>query len=154
MWEQLTKGLIFKDMLHETLECYMDDLVVKSKKRLDHYMISIKSLSDCKSANWGWISSSVYLASCWENFWALLVDTEVSRLTKLKWEQFKTCHHLKTSKSSEVCKDVWPTSEDLYQILLVIAIPLAISWRREHLSNGMTHAKTSSIKSKGTYWVL
>jgi len=26
---------IFKDMLHKTVECYMDDLVVKSKKRLD-----------------------------------------------------------------------------------------------------------------------
>jgi len=27
---------IFEDMLHKTIECYMDDLVVKSKKRLDH----------------------------------------------------------------------------------------------------------------------
>jgi len=27
---------IFKDMLHKMVECYVDDLVVKSKKRLDH----------------------------------------------------------------------------------------------------------------------
>jgi len=26
---------IFEDMLHKTVECYVDDLVVKSKKRLD-----------------------------------------------------------------------------------------------------------------------
>ena len=27
---------IFEDMLHKTVECYVDDLVVKSKKRVDH----------------------------------------------------------------------------------------------------------------------
>ena len=27
---------IFEDMLHKTVKCYVDDLVVKSKKRLDH----------------------------------------------------------------------------------------------------------------------
>ena len=27
---------IFEDMLHKTAECYIDDLVVKAKKRLDH----------------------------------------------------------------------------------------------------------------------
>ena len=27
---------IFEDMLHKTVECYVDDLVVKSKKRADH----------------------------------------------------------------------------------------------------------------------
>ena len=27
---------IFEDMLHKTVECYVDDLVVKSKKRIDH----------------------------------------------------------------------------------------------------------------------
>ena len=27
---------IFEDMLHKTVECYIDDLVVKAKKRLDH----------------------------------------------------------------------------------------------------------------------
>jgi len=27
---------IFEDMLHKTVECYVDDLVIKSKKRLDH----------------------------------------------------------------------------------------------------------------------
>jgi len=27
---------IFDDMLHKTIECYVDDLVVKSKKRAEH----------------------------------------------------------------------------------------------------------------------
>jgi len=27
---------IFEDMLHKIVKCYVDDLVVKSKKRLDH----------------------------------------------------------------------------------------------------------------------
>jgi len=27
---------IFEDMLHNMVECYLDDLVVKSKGRLDH----------------------------------------------------------------------------------------------------------------------
>jgi len=27
---------IFENMLHKMIECYVDDLVVKSKKRLDH----------------------------------------------------------------------------------------------------------------------
>ena len=27
---------IFEDMLHKTVECYVDDLVVKSRKRPDH----------------------------------------------------------------------------------------------------------------------
>ncbi|KAL0457877.1 UNVERIFIED_CONTAM: Retrovirus-related Pol polyprotein from transposon opus [Sesamum latifolium] len=27
---------IFDDMLHKNVECYVDDLVVKSKKRVDH----------------------------------------------------------------------------------------------------------------------
>jgi len=27
---------IFEDMLHKMVECYVDDLVVKSKKRVDH----------------------------------------------------------------------------------------------------------------------
>jgi len=27
---------IFDDMLHKTVECYVDDLVVKSKKRVEH----------------------------------------------------------------------------------------------------------------------
>jgi len=27
---------IFEDMLHKTVECYIDDLVVKSRKRQDH----------------------------------------------------------------------------------------------------------------------
>jgi len=28
--------MIFDDMLHKTIECYVNDLVVKSKKRLNH----------------------------------------------------------------------------------------------------------------------
>jgi len=27
---------IFKDMLHKTVQCYVDELVFKSRKRLDH----------------------------------------------------------------------------------------------------------------------
>ena len=27
---------IFDDMMHKTIECYVDDLVVKSKKKRDH----------------------------------------------------------------------------------------------------------------------
>jgi len=30
---------IFDDMLHKTAKCYLDDLVVKSKKRLDHLQV-------------------------------------------------------------------------------------------------------------------
>jgi len=39
MQEPHTKGrckTIFEDMLHKTVECYIDDLVVKSRKRPDH----------------------------------------------------------------------------------------------------------------------
>jgi len=30
---------IFDDMLHKTVECYVDDLVVKSKKRVEHIQV-------------------------------------------------------------------------------------------------------------------
>ena len=33
---QRAMQIIFEDMLHKMVECYVDDLVVKSKKRLDH----------------------------------------------------------------------------------------------------------------------
>jgi len=33
---QRTMQTIFDDMLHKKVECYIDDLVVKSKKRIDH----------------------------------------------------------------------------------------------------------------------
>jgi len=54
---------------------------------------------------------------------------------------------LRISKSYEVCKGVWLTLEDSYQILPIVAIPVAIS-RRERLLSGMTHAKTPLTASK------
>ena len=33
---QRAMQIIFKDMLHKMVECYVADLVVKSKERLDH----------------------------------------------------------------------------------------------------------------------
>ncbi|KAL0385983.1 UNVERIFIED_CONTAM: hypothetical protein Sradi_2992600 [Sesamum radiatum] len=37
-WRHISKGYveIFNDMLYKNVECYVDDLVVKSKKREDH----------------------------------------------------------------------------------------------------------------------
>ena len=42
---------IFEDMLHKTVECYVDDLVVKSKKRVDHLVIFDKFLRDYEGVN-------------------------------------------------------------------------------------------------------
>ena len=33
---QRAMQIIFKDVLHKTVKCYVDDLVVKSRKRIDH----------------------------------------------------------------------------------------------------------------------
>nr|GMD06109.1 uncharacterized protein LOC109150426 [Ipomoea batatas] len=42
---------IFDDMLHKMVECYVDDLVVKSKLRTDHLGHLRKSLTACESFN-------------------------------------------------------------------------------------------------------
>ena len=102
MWEQLLKG--------------------RCKQSLKTCSIKRQSVMQM---TW-WLNlrraSSAHLVSRHANFWALLFDTEESRLTKPRCEQFKICHHIGTSKSYEVCK-----LEDSCQILPVIAIPSAIS---------------------------
>ena len=43
---------IFGDILHKNVECYIDDLVVKSKKRMEHLQdLRVKSLSDFAGTN-------------------------------------------------------------------------------------------------------
>jgi len=42
---------IFDDMLHKILECYVNDLVIKSKKRIEHIRDLPKFLKDCKDAS-------------------------------------------------------------------------------------------------------
>nr|GMC62943.1 uncharacterized protein LOC109150426 [Ipomoea batatas] len=42
---------IFDDMLHKMVECYVDDLVVKSKLRTDHFGHLRKSSTACESFN-------------------------------------------------------------------------------------------------------
>ena len=99
---------IFEDILHKTVECYVDDLMVKSKKKLDHlqdlYQI-FKQLRKCQlkmnplKCAFG-ITSGKFLG-----FVVRHRGIEIDQA----WEQVKTCHHLGTSKRYEVCEDIWLT---------------------------------------------
>jgi len=42
---------IFDDILHMTIECYIDDLVVKSKRRLGHIQIFVGSSNDYENVS-------------------------------------------------------------------------------------------------------
>ena len=48
---QIAMQTIFDDMLHKIVECYVDDLAVKSKKKVGTYEAFIKFLKDCKDAS-------------------------------------------------------------------------------------------------------
>ena len=132
----------------------MDDLVVKSKKRLDH----LQDLRQIFKPLWKCQLKMTPLKCAFgftlRNFWALLFDSEVSRLTQLKARAIQDMPPPRNLKKLQGLQGLWPILEDSYQILLVVVILLVTSWRRERLSNGMTHAKKPSIASKGTCWVL
>jgi hypothetical protein len=42
---------MFHDMMHREIEDYVDDIVVKSKKKEDHFAVLQKSLRDAASTN-------------------------------------------------------------------------------------------------------
>ena len=46
---QCTMTAIFHDMMHRELEDYMDDIVVKSKRRVDHVQILRKVFERCRT---------------------------------------------------------------------------------------------------------
>jgi len=90
---------IFEDMLHKIVECYVNDLVVKSRKRLDHLHNAQQIFERLRRCQLKINPLKCAFGITSGKFLDLLFDIQALKLTQLKSKQFKTCLSLRTSKS-------------------------------------------------------
>ena len=63
---------IVHDMMHKEIEVYVDDVIIKSKKKLIMCKMGENSLKECKDMISSLIQQNVHSEFHLENFWVLL----------------------------------------------------------------------------------
>ena len=102
---------IFDDMLHKTVECYVDDLVVKSKNKCDHIpdLLSVfERLRKCQLKMNPLKCAFVVTSGKFLGF--------VVRHKGIEIDQSKKCLSLRISKSFVAFKVAWHIFEGSYRI--------------------------------------
>ena len=109
---QRAMSIIFRDHLWKTVECYVDDIVIKSREKNNHLHIWEQCSISCRLTSWRWTRQSLS--------WEFRVVSSLDSLSHPKEfililtssKPFKICSHQRISKNSEVFKVSWLTSVD------------------------------------------
>ena len=113
---QCAMSTIFRDHLRKTVECYVDDIAIKSRNKNDH-LRDLRIMFDVmRVIDWKWIRQNPSWGFRVVNSWDSLLHQREFILTQTKSKPFRACIHLRISKSLGVCKVGWPISEDSSQI--------------------------------------
>jgi len=109
---QRAMSTIFRNHLRKTVECYVDDIAVKSRDKNDH-LRDLKTMFDIMRAyqlkmnptkSFLGVSSGKFLDS--------FSHQKESILTQTRSRLFRACNHLRISRNLGVCKVGWLISED------------------------------------------
>ncbi|KAL0411800.1 UNVERIFIED_CONTAM: Transposon Tf2-12 polyprotein [Sesamum latifolium] len=95
---------IFDDMLHKNVECYVDDLVVKSKKREDHLYDLRKVFERLRRYQLKMNPSKCAFGVTSGKFLGFIVRQRDIEIEQAKIDAILECRNLETSTSSKVCK--------------------------------------------------
>ncbi|KAL0458585.1 UNVERIFIED_CONTAM: Polyprotein P3 [Sesamum latifolium] len=96
---------IFDDMLHKNVECYVDDLVVKSKKREDHLYDLRKVFERLRRYQLKMNPSKCAFGVTSGKFFGFIVRQRGIEIEQAKIDTILKCRNLKTSTSLRVCKE-------------------------------------------------
>jgi len=102
---------IFEDMQHKTVECYINDLVVKLRKRPDQLRDLQQIFERLRRCQLKMNPPKCAFGVTSGNFLGLSSNIEALELTKLKSKPFKTCLGLRTLKSFAVYRGAYRTLE-------------------------------------------
>ncbi|KAG9454478.1 hypothetical protein H6P81_007382 [Aristolochia fimbriata] len=97
---------IFDDFLHKRVECYVDDLVVKTEQRSDHLLDLRAVFERLRRLQLKMNSLKCAFGSPRANSWDSLCITEELKSTKQKSMQFKKCRSPETSSNSKAFKAI------------------------------------------------
>ena len=132
------------------IECYVDDLVVKSKKRLDHLQ-ELRQIFERLQKHQMKMNP---LNCAFDVMLGKFLDFVV-RHRGIEIDQAKV-RAIQDMPPPKNLKELWDLQGRLAYIrrflsnLVSHCHLLATSWRKKHISSGMTHAKKLSIASKCT----
>ena len=114
--QQCAMSIISCDHIRKTVECYVDDIKIKSHTKNNHLHDLRMMLISCGLTSWRWTRQSPS--------WEFQVASSLNSLSHLKKftltptrsEQYKLCSFPETSNISRVYKADLPTSKDSTQI--------------------------------------
>ena len=113
---QRAMSTIFRDHLRKTVECYVDDIAVKSRNK-DEHLRDLRTMFDIMRAHQLKMNpTKSFLGVSSGKFLGLLSHQKEFILTPTKSKPSRACIHQGTSRSLEACKAGWPISEDSLQI--------------------------------------
>ena len=103
---------IFQDIQRKTVECYVDDLAVKSKKKDTHLDDPWKVFERLQMFKLYMNPLKCFLGYLRENSLDLQYAKEGSSLIQSKSRRYQRCLHQELLKNLEVYRVDWPTSGD------------------------------------------
>jgi len=113
---QRAMSTIFHSHLRKIVECYVDDIAVKSRDKNDH-LRDLKIMFDIMRAYQLKMNpTKSFLDVSSGKFLGFIVTSKGIHLDPDKEKLFRVCNHLRILKNSGICKVGWPISEDSLQI--------------------------------------
>ena len=111
---QRAMSTIFRDHLRKTVECYVDDIAVKSRNKKDH-LRDLRTMFDIMRAHQLKMNpTKFFLRVSSGKFLGFIITSKGIHLDLDKVKAIQSMHPPKNLK--EVCKTGWPISEDSSQI--------------------------------------
>ena len=111
---------IFRDHLRKTIECYVDDIAVKSRHTNDH-LHDLRTMIDITRAHQLKMNpTKSFLGVSSGKFLGFIVTSKGIHLDPDKVKVIQSMHSPKNLKELRVCKVDWPISEDSSQISRVV----------------------------------
>jgi len=134
---QHSMNTIFHKHIQKIIECYIEDIVVKSRSKSDH-LADLKKVFDIM-----WVhqlemnSIKSFLGEASGTFLTFVVTFREIHLDQKNFASSKRCSHQEISMNSEGCKDDCLTSEDLDQIYQDVTDRSSSWWCKESHSPGI-----------------
>ena len=108
---QRAMSIIFCDHLRKMVECYVNDIAVKSRDKNDH-LRDLRTMFDIMRAHQLKMNPTKSFLGVSSGKLDLFLHQKEFILTRIKSKSFRTCIHLGISKSLEACKIDWLILED------------------------------------------
>ena len=139
---------IFRDHLRKTVECYVDDIAIKSRHKNDH-LHDLRTMFDIIQAHQLKMNQTKYfLGVSSGKFLGFIVTSRGIHLNPNKVKAIQNMHPPQNLKELRVCKVDWPISENSSQISQAAVNRSPGLWKREFFLYGIKPVKKLSKISK------